>query len=95
MTSDFIVSIADLVSLVGLFVQSTSSLYVFCSGYPKIAAEIDCIIIDIRSLEGFLRQVESLVKQNATRIPYGSTVLLKLEEKSWKLLANSRFGQQR
>lgn len=81
MVLEFIASIAGLVSLVGLFVQSTSSLYVFCSAYPKVAAEITYVIEDIQSLEHFLREVESLVQTNAARILHGSTVLLELEKK--------------
>lgn len=82
MALEFIASIAGLVSLVGLFVQSTSSLYVFCSAYPKVAAEISHVIEDIQSLEHFLREVESFVRTNAARISYGSsTVLLELEKK--------------
>ena len=88
MALEFIASIAGLVRLVGLFVQSTSSLYVFCSAYPKVAAEISHIIEDIQSLEHFLREVESFVRTNAARISHGSTVLLELEKNSIEITSH-------
>lgn len=55
MVLEFIASIAGLVSLAGLFVQSTPSLYVPRSGFPKTAGEIDNIVQEIRSLENVSR----------------------------------------
>jgi hypothetical protein len=57
-------SIAGLVGLAGLFVQSASSLYIFCRNVPKVAAEIKSVIEEIQRLDDLLKLLENVAGQS-------------------------------
>jgi hypothetical protein len=57
-------SLAGLVGLAGLFVQSASSLYIFCRNVPKVDVEVKSVIEEIQRLEDLLKLLENVIGQN-------------------------------
>ena len=51
-------SIAGLVSLAGLVLESAGFLYKFCSTYKKLAGEVKSVIQDVTRLQDLLKHIE-------------------------------------
>ena len=72
-------SIAGLVSLSGLVLQSASFLYRFCSKYKNLAEEIQSIVQDITRLQSLLQHVERTIKDDLETRSQSSEALTELQ----------------
>ncbi|PMD30860.1 hypothetical protein L207DRAFT_519965 [Hyaloscypha variabilis F] len=79
---DLASSIAGLVGLAGLAVQSASTLYVFCRKVPRVAAEVEAVIDEVEKLKQTLESIQEMVSDRKILKPSSRTsgVITKLEE---------------
>ncbi len=57
-------SIAGLIGLAGLFVQSASRLYIFCRAFPRVGAEVESVIAEVQRLENVLKSLGYIAEQS-------------------------------
>jgi hypothetical protein len=57
-------SIAGLIRLTGLFVQSASTLYTFCHAIPRVGAEVESVIEEVQRLENVLKSLRYIAEQS-------------------------------
>ena len=57
-------SIAGLIGLAGLFVQSASTLYTFCRAIPRVGAEVESVIEEVQRLENVLKSLGYIAEQS-------------------------------
>ncbi|PMD34575.1 hypothetical protein L207DRAFT_533896 [Hyaloscypha variabilis F] len=57
-------SIAGLIGLAGLFVQSASTLYTFCLAIPRVGAEVESVIEEVQRLENVLKSLGYVAEQS-------------------------------
>ena len=60
-------SVAGLISLAGLLVQSASFLYRFCSNLRQVAEEVGLLIRTIEDLQALLRHIEEILRHDIVK----------------------------
>lgn len=75
-------SVAGLIGLAGLAVQSATSLYTFCRKIPRVASEVEAVIDEVRCLNQTLESIQQLVSDRGMQKASSRTnnVIVKLEE---------------
>jgi hypothetical protein len=79
---DLASSIAGLLGLAGLAVQSASTLYTFCHKMPRVAGDVEAIIGEVRRVSQTLETMKHVVIHRAVQnlSPRTSVVVAKLRE---------------
>lgn len=72
-------SVAGLISLAALVLQSATLLYTFCSKYKHIAPEVEAVVQDITRLQALLQQVDRIITDVWVTRSQHPTALLELE----------------
>ncbi|MCJ1403748.1 hypothetical protein MMC11_006971 [Xylographa trunciseda] len=60
-------SVAGLVGLAGLLLQSASFLYRFCSNYHQVAEEVSSLVGSIENLQALLRHIEDILRRDTVK----------------------------
>jgi hypothetical protein len=92
---DLASSVAGLIGLAGLVVNSASTLYTFCRKIPKVAGEVEAILDEVRRLSQTLGSIQQVVGDRGTQTASARTfgLVVKLQEeitsctadlKTWK-----------
>lgn len=63
---DLASSVAGLIGLAGLAVQSASALYTFCRKIPRVAGEVEAIISEVRRLSQTLEAVKQVASDRTS-----------------------------
>jgi hypothetical protein len=79
MTLEVAASVAGLIGLVGLFVQSATTLYTFCHNIPRVAAEVGGLVQEVERLNNVLSLLHPMIL-NATSHSLSPRVVKQLEE---------------
>jgi hypothetical protein len=79
---DLASSIAGLIGLAGLAVQSASTLYTFCHKMPQVAGDVEAIIVEVRRVSQTLEMMKHVVIHRAVQnlSPRTSVIVAKLRE---------------
>lgn len=68
MALELAASIAGLVGLAGLFVQSASTLYTYCHNVPRVGTEVEAVIREIQRLQDTLKPLELVAEPETASI---------------------------
>jgi len=79
---DLASSVAGLIGLAGLVVQSASTLYTFCHKIPRVAGEVEAIVNEIGKLNQSLESIRHAIADRATQklSPRSKEVVTKIRE---------------
>lgn len=79
---DLASSVAGLIGLAGLAVQSASTLYTFCHKIPRVAGEVEAIIDETQRLNQTLEAVKQVTSDRSARKLSARTdgIIVKLQQ---------------
>jgi hypothetical protein len=87
---DLASSVAGLIGLAGLVVNSASTLYTFCRKIPKVAGEVEAILDEVRRLSQTLGSIQQVVGDRGMQKTSARTsgVVVKLQEEITRCTAD-------
>jgi hypothetical protein len=86
---DLASSVAGLLGLAGLAVQSASTLYTFCRKIPQVAGEVQAIINEVGRLSETIKSIQQVVSDRTTQksSPRTFGVIAKLQDEITRCMA--------
>jgi hypothetical protein len=87
---DLASSVAGLIGLAGLAVNSASTLYTFCRKIPRVAGEVEAILDEIQRLSKTLESIQHVVGDRGTQKASARTsdLVVKLQEEITRCTAD-------
>ena len=87
---DLASSVAGLIGLAGLAVNSASTLYTFCRKLPRVAGEVEAVLDEVRRLSQTLGSIQQVVGDRGTQTASARTpgVVVKLQEEITRCTAD-------